>query len=440
MLLNIGALIVVLGVLIFVHEAGHFIAAKAVGVQVLRFSLGFGPPIVAFTRGETEYWISWIPLGGYVKMAGLEDEGLSGELEGGRPAVPVDPARAFDQKPVWARVVVLVAGVTMNVILAFLLYTGIGVVMGTPQVASTVIDSVDTRKLPPGAEALAALRSGDRILRLNDDSVGSWNDLLDGILDARGMLRFEVAGRADPLVVTIADSADTTLALSLIRRDPPKFGFIEPGHAASHAGLRTGDVVLRVNGDTVQWWSDLVRVIRRSPEQPLHFDVLRDGSVLSMDVVPEKQDSVGMIFAVPDPPVRYVPLTFGEAVQDGVRRTGTGALAILEFLRQLMVGKQSVRELGGPILIGQVSGQMVRLGLREFLMFMAFFSVQLAVLNLLPIPVLDGGNLVFVIAEGIRGKPIDLKIRLRLLNIGFWVLIAIMLFAVGNDVLRFIPR
>src|SRR6266571_1010778 len=139
MLLTIGSLIIVLGVLIFVHELGHFLVAKAVGIQVLRFSLGFGRPVVRFRRGETEYWISWIPLGGYVKMAGLEDEGMAGELEGGASATPVDPARAFDKKPLWARMAVILAGVTMNVILAFVIYTGLGIAVGNPTRPTTQI-------------------------------------------------------------------------------------------------------------------------------------------------------------------------------------------------------------------------------------------------------------------------------------------------------------
>ncbi|HEX4629249.1 MAG TPA: site-2 protease family protein, partial [Gemmatimonadales bacterium] len=125
MLLTIGAVVVVLGVLIFVHEMGHFVAAKAVGIQVLRFSLGFGRPLVSWRRGETEYWISWLPLGGYVKMAGLEDEGIAGSLEGGKADVAVDPARAFDRQPVLKRTIVILAGVSMNVMFAFLVYTGI---------------------------------------------------------------------------------------------------------------------------------------------------------------------------------------------------------------------------------------------------------------------------------------------------------------------------
>jgi len=145
MLLTLGSLVVVLGVLISVHEFGHFIVAKLVGIQVLRFSLGFGRPVIQWRRGETEYWISWIPLGGYVKMAGLEEEGMVGELEGGKAAVPIDPARAFDQKPLPARIAVILAGVTMNLFLAFAIYTGLVAIGGEPRLAMTSGDAAARR-------------------------------------------------------------------------------------------------------------------------------------------------------------------------------------------------------------------------------------------------------------------------------------------------------
>ena len=182
MLLTIFSLVVVLGVLIAVHEFGHFIVAKAVGIQVLRFSLGFGRPVISWQRGETEYWISWIPLGGYVKMAGLEDEGVAGELEGGKAAVPIDPARAFDQKPLWARMAVILAGVTMNLVLAFAIYTALTAVAGAPRYAMTPVDSIEAARLPPGTEALATLTRGDSITLVNGDSLKSWEDLEEWLL------------------------------------------------------------------------------------------------------------------------------------------------------------------------------------------------------------------------------------------------------------------
>src|SRR5437867_7672608 len=163
MLLTLASLVVVLGVLIFAHELGHFLVAKTVGIQVLRFSLGFGRPVISWRRGETEYWISWIPLGGYVKMAGLEEEGMVGELEGGKATVPIDPKRAFDQQPLWARMAVILAGVSMNLFLAFVIYTGLVAIAGAPRTAVTPVDSVEASRLPPGAEAFATLHRGDRL-------------------------------------------------------------------------------------------------------------------------------------------------------------------------------------------------------------------------------------------------------------------------------------
>jgi len=195
MLLTIASLIIVLGVLISVHEFGHFIVAKSVGIQVLRFSLGFGRPLIAWRRGETEYWISWIPLGGYVKMAGLEEEGMAGELEGGKAAVPIDPERAFDKKPLWARMAVILAGVTMNVLLAFAIYTSLGLAVGNPTRPTTQVDTVLASRVPPEAAALATLQRGDRILAINGDSVRNWEDVQTHLLLDTGSVRLDVAGK-----------------------------------------------------------------------------------------------------------------------------------------------------------------------------------------------------------------------------------------------------
>ncbi len=208
MLLTLLSLVIVLGVLIFVHELGHFLVAKAVGIQVLRFSLGFGRPLIGWQRGETEYWISWIPLGGYVKMAGLEEEGMVGELEGGKASVAIDPARAFDHKPLWARMAVILAGVTMNLLLAFAIYAGLAAIAGEPRPALTPVDSVDVAKLPPGTEALGSLRRGDLITRINDDSLTSREELAQRVIDGPEELPARVAGRGEPIVLRLPpDSA-----------------------------------------------------------------------------------------------------------------------------------------------------------------------------------------------------------------------------------------
>ena len=453
MLLTGVAFIVVLGVLIFVHEMGHFLAAKAVGVQVLRFSLGFGRPIVGWRRGETEYWISWIPLGGYVKMAGVEDEAVTGRLEGGAATVAVDPARAFDRQPVWKRTIVILAGVTMNVVFAFLVYSGIAATVGSPELASTQIDSVTTRVLPPGAEALGTLKFGDRILRVNGDTVRSWNDILDHVLAGPTTLRLDVAGRAEPIVARLRDGGLVTrqaVAGALVRLDPPRLGILEPGRPAIRAGLKPGDVLLRANGDTVRSWSDVLHAVWHSPGRPLRFDVLRGATVLPVTVVPEARTetdttsprprSYGAIGAGLDPPTIHVREPLGRALFAGLDETRARALVVLGFLKGLALGQMSARDVGGPGLVFQMSGQVARLGVDWFLTFMAFFSINLAVLNLLPIPILDGGQLAFLIAEAVRRKPVSTAVRARLTQIGFVVLLAIMILALTNDALRILPR
>jgi regulator of sigma E protease len=452
-LLTIGAVVVVLGVLIFVHEIGHFLAAKAVGIQVLRFSLGFGRPVLRWRRGETEYWISWLPLGGYVKMAGLEDEGIAGGLEGGKADVPVDPARAFDRQPVWKRTIVILAGVTMNVVFAFCVYAGIAATVGAPELASTEIDSVTARALPPGTEALATLKFGDRIVRVNGDTVRSWNALLDHLLTGPTDLRVEVAGRDAPLRVRLPDGGLATrqaVAQALVRFDPPRLGILEPGRPALRAGLKPGDVLLKANGDTLRSWTDVLHAVWASPGKPLQFDVRRDGAQLQVTVVPEAKTETdtasprprlyGAIGAGQDPPTIHVREPLGRALVSGFQETWARAVVVVGFLRGLVLRETSVRDVGGILTVGQISGQVARLGIDWFLTFLAFFSVNLAILNLLPIPILDGGQLMFLIVEAVRRKPLSLKLRMLLTQVGFVVLLAIMILALTNDALRILPR
>jgi regulator of sigma E protease len=448
-LLTIGALAVVLGVLIFVHEAGHFIAAKAMGIQVLRFSLGFGTPLLLVRRGETEYCISWLPLGGYVKMAGLEDEGLAGELEGGAAVVPVDPDRAFDRKPVWKRLVVILAGVTMNGIFAFVVYTllAYGGALEADRLATTAVDSVRVSALPPQAAALATLPRGSRIVTVNGDSVSTWGDLLERLVTAPSPIRLTVAGRAEPLVLTLAPedtAARRQLVVGLPVYLPAITAQVQPGGPGDRAGFRAGDRILRIGKDTVASWEDFKRAVRDHPGDSLPVAVARGGERLTLTVVPERRietdpdtkqpRAFGLVGLGAEHPLLKAPGAVG-AVQLGWRETVSRIGMILTFLR-----RPSVQELGGPLTIGQVSGQAARVGLSSFLGFMAFLSLNLAVLNLLPIPILDGGQVVFLAAEAVRRRPLSVQLRSRLTQVGFFVLVGIMLLALRNDVVRVFPH
>ena len=449
-MLTLIAFLVVIGVLIFVHELGHFLVAKAVGIQVLRFSLGFGRPLVSFTRGETEYWISWIPLGGYVKMAGLEDEGMAGELEGGKSAVPLDPARAFDQQPLLARIAVILAGVTMNFLFAFAVYASLFATVGEPRTAITPVDSVDVDRLPPAAAPLAALGRGGLITRINGDTVRTWDDVQDHFLGHRGDLRIEVAGRPAPIELHMAGAPDSVRRSALLTLHPQtvaRIGLVNPGQPAARAKLRLGDLIVRVDGDSVRSWEDMVRRVRSSPGKALTLDVQRGDSILRVTVTPELQTQTnegeritrGVIGAAADPRgiVLRVPVGVGTAIADAAGETVAQVGAVATMVKRLVRGQASTSEVGGPLAIAQMSGQMVRLGVAYYLTWMAFFSVSLAVLNLLPIPVLDGGHFMFLIAEAIRRKPLSLQLRLRLTQIGMLVVLAIMVLAISNDVLKF---
>ena len=454
MLLNLAAFLIVIGPLIFVHEAGHFMAAKLLGVQVLRFSLGFGRPILQWRGSETEYWISIIPLGGYVKMAGLEDEGLAGELEGGKATVPVDPARAFDRKPLWARMIIILAGVTMNFIVAVIVYAGLAYAgkLESEFIATTQVDSVRVSELPPSAAPLAALHRGDRITEVNGHAVRTWTQLLEAIVLEESPVRLRVEGRAEPIVLDFgprSSPSDTAERLALARNLnvylAPVIALVEPGSPADQAGLKPGDRLVRIQGDTLASWSDFARVARANPAQPLTLIVGRGDTVFTTTVTPERrteQDPVtkgersfGMIgVSAVRPPVSSHNLiaALGVGWSETIQRVDQ----IVTFLKRLIIGRASPRHLGGPITIAQMSGQAARGGLNILFGFMALMSINLAVLNLLPIPVLDGGQMVFLVAEGIRRKPLSIQLRLRLTQVGLALIVGLMLFVIGNELLR----
>ncbi len=452
--LAVVAGVIVLGVLIFVHELGHFLAAKSVGIGVIRFSFGLGPRTrLRRTIGETEYCLSWLPLGGYVKMAGLEEEGAAGALEGppGGGAWPKE--RTFEGKPLWARVYVIAAGVLMNALFAVGVYALLAGTYGVPADRPPVIGAVDTTALPRGAAALARLRPGDRIVRIGRDTVQGWSDIASALLTSTDrMLRIQVAGRAEPVVLEVPASEQEARGKVLSALTPwigAEIGTVVAGGPADRAGIRPGDRIVRAGADTVRVPSDFTGVIEASPGRPVALVVRRGGAELPLTVTPlaesERDSSTGAMREVGKvrvsvsgerPPLRrYGALG---AVGQGFAQAGQAAGLVLFTLKGLVLGQLSLRDVGGPILIGQVSGEVARLGLEPFLSFLALFSMNLAVLNLLPIPVLDGGHLLFLAIEGVRRKPLSERVRLRWTQVGFAVLVAIMVLALANDVLRLV--
>jgi regulator of sigma E protease len=462
-MLTILATIVLLGVLIFVHELGHFMTAKLVDIEVPRFSIGLGPKMVGFKRGETEYVISWLPLGGYVKMAGMEE---MEKLEGG-PAEPKvsgtltaddtgletkTPRQAgprdFESKSLLARTLVISAGVLMNLLFAIVVFAGIALVWGIRPIPEARIGNVTEELLPAGTEALARIPTQTRILTVNGDPVEDFRDLRTAMAKAgAGPLTFTFVD-APPLTINVpeGDRAVDSVANAFEPAVPlaPVLDRVSANSPAARANLKTGDRVLSANGRPITSWQQFVAVVEANPEQPLVLRVQRGQETVETTVTPDRnrrgQLEYGRLgVSAAGDPDRSLPPTkpglFG-AIAHGFQETWKVIALTVGFLRDLFTGEASARQLGGPIQIGQISGQVARLGLEAFLGFMALFSVNLAVLNLLPIPVLDGGHLMFLAVEAVRGRALSLEQRLRWSQVGFVIVLAIMVWAVANDVLR----
>ena len=449
--MTILATLVVLGVLIFVHELGHFLAAKSVDIEVQRFSIGLGPAIFGFKKGDTEYVVSWIPLGGYVKMGGMDDEVME-RIEGGAPQdEPRKPSpRDFDGKPIWARAFVISAGVIMNMAFAFTVYTAVNAIWGLREIAQDRIGRVEVELLPTGAEQLAELSVGARLVSVGDREIRHWGDVRDGFLEApSGPLTVVTAEPSTE--VTIDVTADFENRAQILRALPrwidAEFGFINPGSPAEEGGLEPGDRILEANGVPITNWYDFVEVVSARPGVRTELSLERRGGSLTRFVTPEvvsQEDpvtgetvQVGRVGVFqPRDEVTYLPVTFGRSLRLGYAETVGITLLILDFLGDLVTGGVSPREVGSIVTIGAASGQAAQLGLQTFLRFMALFSVNLAILNLLPIPILDGGHLVFLGIEAVRGKALSIEQRLRWSHVGFLIVMGIMLWALSNDILR----
>jgi regulator of sigma E protease len=468
--MTIIATIIVLGVLIFVHELGHFLAARSVGVRVERFSIGLGPRVWGVRKGETEYVLSAIPLGGYVKMGGMDDEVMEA-IEGGAaqdeeadgpsagPDGDLDTAPLtrrtgprpsdFDSKPVWARAWVISAGVLMNMLFAFLAYAAVAAGWGSAEMDTTRVGRINVEGLPAEVRALGDVPMGAHLVRIGDRTVSHTGEIREALLDAPD----------GPLSIVFADpDGEVTLELPsslearqrLVRAigfwNEPELSLITPGSPADRAGLQEGDRVVAIDGHEVVLWNDLQTLIQERPEQEVQVTVLRDGGTLTRTVTPDavraqtpegEETTIGRIGVAPAmPPTAYSPVPPLEAVKVGWDQTVYVTGFILGFLRDLVTGQVSMRNLGSIVTIGEASGRAAAEGIPVFLSFMALFSINLAILNLLPIPVLDGGHLVFLTIEAVRGRPVSVEQRLRWSQVGFVILIGIMALALGNDFLR----
>ncbi len=452
-LFTVAVLFVVLGVLIFVHEFGHYWAAKRFGVWVHRFSIGMGKPVKALTfqRGETEWAISWLPLGGYVKMASAEEEPASSVLEGGHSAdVPAD--RVFEAKPIWQRMVIILAGVTLNALFAWVVFTGLAWKNGRQFDPTTTIGRVNTEVLPPEAAELATIPVGTRITAIDGEPVHSWDDIRERVATGnRNEIGISFEGHA-PIVIKLhrdALSERGMTAIALEPQHPAVLGMLTPSSPAMQAGLQAGDSIVAINGQPITQWVDAVGLIRKSGGVEARFDVMRDGAPLTVVVTPKLEREVaadtaspmiGRIGAMPRQPLQTESLGLIGAVRVGTDLTISSAGAIFRTFRGLATRKVATTEIGGPIMIGQMAAQQARQGIEPLLAFMALISMNLAVVNLLPIPVLDGGAFLILLAEGIMRRPLPTKVREVISLIGLGMILVIMFVAFKNDIMRWLGQ
>jgi regulator of sigma E protease len=457
--MTVIATLVVLGVLIFVHELGHFWAARSVGVRVDRFSIGLGPRIYGFRRGDTEYVISAIPLGGYVKMAGMDDE-IMEAVEGGKVASSDGPLpkrdELFDAKPVWARAWVISAGVLMNFLFAFVAYTVVAGAWGSTEVNTVRLGDVRGDVLPAEAAPLLEIPEGAYFRSIGEVRPTHWGDVRRAILDlpagpveVRYARTLDGVGGTGVVQLSLPESEEARIQIlrGLDYWIDPVVGDVSPGSPAARAGLRNGDRLLSVDGEPVERWGDFTRAIQARPERPTALRVERAGARESLVVTPDAVEAIdpasgemrtiGRVGLLPQPlPIAWERLGPVDAIVYGARQTWGLSFFILDFLRQLVTGQASPRNLGSIVTIGEASGQAAQEGLPVFISFMALLSINLAILNLLPIPILDGGHLVFLALEAIRGRPVSMEQRARWSQVGFILLIGIMVLALGNDFLR----
>lgn len=449
-MITLLAFVGAIALLVVFHEYGHYWVARRFGVKVLRFSLGFGKVIYRkrFANSDTEWVISAIPLGGYVKMLDeREGEVLPSELD-----------QAFNRKPVLQRMAIVAAGPLANLLLAIVLYW-ILFMHGVPGLKPVI------GEVPPGTPAsMAQMQSGETILSINGEAVPSWQELRWSLLTLalqQGEIKIEAQSASGSTVshslslssIQAADLDGEFLdKLGLHLNQPvflPVIGKLSEAGVAKLAGLQEGDIVLRAQGLAVPSWGALVDVVRAHPGQSVSLDIKRGEIFLSLVVIPqtviESGKTVGKIGAAPKVDqaavdAMFVEVSYGpiDALTQSLKKTFDTAVISLKMLAKMVIGEISMKNLSGPITIADYAGQSAHMGLVAYLGFLALISISLGVLNLLPVPLLDGGHLLYYVAELIKGSPVSEQAWEIGQKIGIALLGTMMVFAIYNDINRLI--
>ncbi len=444
---SLAAFVVALGVLVVVHEFGHFWVARKLGVKVLKFSIGFGKPLWSMTFGDdrTELVVAAIPLGGYVKML---DE-AEGEV------APEEKHRAFNRQPVLKRVAIVVAGPLFNFLFAVIAYWILFVigVDGLKPVVGKVSEASYAEKI--------GFKVGDELLEIDGKPVRTWGEhrlyLLQKTL-AGDIITIDIQDKSGNIETRKVDLSTIDISnlnpnilgngIGIYPEIPeilPVIGKVEEG-PAKMAGLKKGDRIIEVSGKRIKLWRDLVEAISSHPEKPLNVKFERDGEIISKQITPVKIEQDGRSFGrinvrpqIPDiPPESRVRLEYSvaQALWRGIKDTWIMSAVTVHMLYKMLRLEVSSKNISGPITIAQYAGYSAQVGLDQFLMFLALVSISLGVLNLLPIPVLDGGHLLYYVIEVIKGSPVSEQTMIWGQQVGILLLVALMSLAFYNDISR----
>ena len=428
--------VVLLGLVIFVHELGHFLMAKWRGIRVLRFSLGFGPAMFSVTRGETEYRIAWVPLGGYVQMAGDTPD-----VEGGMPGGPDE----FLSHPWFGRFLVALAGPTANLITAFLVMVTVGIVgVSYPDYPNVLGAVPDT-----SAAYQAGLREGDRIVAVAGAPTRTWVEILMGYSkapkDRSTTVRVERDARA--FDITLDPVARAPFFAGLRRPPtPPVVSAVVTGMPAYKAGLKEGDRILAVNGEAIRSWDDLPVALRGKVDRPVRISLLRQGRVFDVMVTPmnpEGRDTENARIGIeaPHSGVYLQRHGFVDAVALGWRATGAMVQSVYGGMWLTVTRPLYYREyVGGPLFIAQAASQEARRGLDSYLQFLAMINIAIMAFNLLPFPMLDGGHMLLAVLEAVRRQAISARTYLRFQKVGLVLMGTLFVLILANDPLRMVQR
>jgi len=429
---NILYLLITIGVLVFVHELGHFAAAKLFGMRVERFSIGFPPRAFGKKIGETDYCISYIPIGGYVKISGMIDESFDSSFAG-RPPEPWE----FRAKPLWQKIIVISAGVLMNILLAYLIFSGIAFFQGKTVLATTQVGYVR----PESVLGKAGLLGGDRLVTINGSLVSNWGEIASQIFsDHLGddlTITVERAGVSRDLFVP--SSALSQLAeegLGIVPQGTrPGVSQVAPGSPAEGLGLEPADIILRVDGEPVDF-AGLAPTLQRFPGTPVELTWVRGTDTLSSMVTPTSEGRIGIGLVVHyEGPSEQQHFTVLGSLSEGAGVVWQTSTAIVRNVYAIVVGSLSFSEsVGGPIKIAKIASSSAEAGFTSFIGVMAWLSLSLAFLNILPFPALDGGHLVFIVIEGILGREISIKVKSIIIQTGIALLLAFMVFVMYNDI------